>query len=128
VRAVLGFLLVLGVAAAGCANETGEQDASRVAAQFLDAASRGDGETACMLLTPMVQADLAVSEGQPCPESLPMDRLHGTVGRANVWSNWAEVSTNQGSVFLTEFEGGWLITAAGCRPNGDAPDLCVVGS
>jgi hypothetical protein len=123
----LGCLVVLGAALSGCANESGEQAASNVAARFLDAASRGDGEAACMLLTPMVQQDLAVSDGQPCPQSLPMDRLQGRVGRASVWSNWAQVATDKGSVFLTEFEAGWLITAAGCQPDGDAPYHCVVG-
>ena len=112
---------------AGCANESGERDASKAAAQFLDAAGKGDGETACALLAPKTRDDLAASDGQPCTQSLPMDRLHGTVGNASVWSDWAQVSTDGGALFLTEFDSGWLITAAGCRPNGDAPYHCVVG-
>ena len=112
---------------AGCANQTGERDASTAAAQFLDAAGRGDGQTACALLVPKTRDDLEVSNGQPCARSLPVDRLHGTVAAASVWSDWAQVSTDGGALFLTEFDSGWLITAAGCQPNGDAPYRCVVG-
>jgi hypothetical protein len=124
----VGCTVVLSAAVlAGCANQTGEQDASKVAAQFLDAAGRGDGQTACALLGPKTRDDLEVSNGQPCSQSLPMDRLQGTVGNASVWSDWAQVSTNGGALFLTEFDSGWLITAAGCKPNGDAPYRCVLG-
>jgi len=28
---------------------------------------------------------------------------------------------------LTEFESGWLVAAAGCAPEQDAPYRCVVG-
>src|SRR5689334_14758316 len=119
----VALLLVL----AGCANGSSEQEAASAAARFLTATSRGDGQTACDLLTPLVRQNLVTSQGQPCPQSLPMDQLRGTVGQAEVWSDWARVSTNQGTVFLTQFDNGWLVSAAGCRANGDAPDLCVVG-
>jgi hypothetical protein len=115
------------VVLAGCATGTGEQDASRVAAQFLAAAGRGDGESACALLVPRTRADLGVSQGQPCNQSLPLDRLQGTVRGADVWSDWAKVDTESGALFLTEFDSGWLITAAGCTPNGEAPYHCVLG-
>jgi hypothetical protein len=53
--------------------------------------------------------------------------LGGTVRRADTWSDQATVDTDDGTVFLTRFDSGWLISAAGCHPNGDAPFLCVVG-
>ncbi len=98
-----------------------------MAARFLDAAGGGDTQSACTLLVPKIREELAFSEGQPCAESLPADRLHGTVRDADVWSDWAKVTTDAGTLFLTEFESGWLVTAAGCEPNGDAPYRCVVG-
>jgi hypothetical protein len=119
--------LLMAVLLAGCADKTGEQDASGVAARFLDATGRGDTRAACALLTPRVREDLLVSGGQSCEQSLPVDRLRGTVTEADVWSDWAQVNTDGGSVFLTEYESGWLVTAAGCQPNGDAPYHCVVG-
>jgi hypothetical protein len=112
---------------AGCANQTGEREASGLASRFLDATGRGDTQAACTLLTPRVREELAVSDGQPCEESLPADRLRGSVTEADVWSDWARVSTDGGTIFLTEFDSGWLVTAAGCEPNGDAPYRCVVG-
>jgi hypothetical protein len=112
---------------AGCAAGSRAQDASRAAARFLDAAGRGDGGSACALLVPRTREDLGVSQGQPCDRSLPLDRLHGTIQGADVWSGWAKVSTDAGALFLTEFESGWLITAAGCRSDGEAPYQCVVG-
>jgi len=119
--------MLVAVLLAGCANPTTERDASGVASQFLDATGRGDTRSACALLTPKVREDLLASDGQSCEESLPADRLHGTVTEAAVWSDWAQVHTDGGSVFLTEFDSGWLVAAAGCEPNGDAPYRCVVG-
>jgi hypothetical protein len=110
-----------------CASQSDQQDATSVATRFLDAAGRGDTEAACALLTPRTRADLATSDGQPCEQSLPTDRLHGSVKGADTWSDWALVSTEDGSVFLAEFDSGWLVSAAGCQPNGDAPYRCVVG-
>jgi hypothetical protein len=119
--------MLLAVLLAGCANETGERDASSVASRFLDATERGDTQAACALLTPKVREDLLASDGQSCEESLPADRLRGTVTEAAVWSDWAQVNTDGGKVFLTEFDSGWLVAAAGCEPNGDAPYRCAVG-
>lgn len=112
----------------GCASEAGERDASTVAVQFVRAAGAGDTPTACALLTPKARDDLVASEGRPCAESLPADRLGaGPVRGVDVWSDQAQVTTDAGTVFLTEFDDGWLVSAAGCRPNGAAPYLCVVG-
>jgi hypothetical protein len=118
---------VLAAVLAGCATESGERDASAAAARFLAATGNGDAQAACSLLAPRVREDLATSQGQPCAEALPADRLRGAVTGAQVWSDWARVSTDDGVVFLTEFDSGWLVTAAGCQPNGDAPYRCVVG-
>jgi hypothetical protein len=112
----------------GCGSGPGAGDVSAAAARFLDAAARGDGGSACELLVPKVRADVETSEGQPCAQSLPVDRLRGTVRGAEVWSDWAVVDTDSGALYLTEFDSGWLVTAAGCRPAGDQPDQCVVGA
>lgn len=119
--------MVCAAVLASCASQSGQQDAASVAARFLDAAGRGDTEAACALLTPRTREDLAVSDGQPCEQSLPTDRLGGSVEQADTWSDWAQVTTEDSSVFLTEFNSGWLVSAAGCQPNADAPYHCVVG-
>jgi hypothetical protein len=120
------FALVCAAVVAGCASQTSQQEAQRAATRFLDAVGGGDTETACALLTPRTRTELVTSDG-PCGQSLPTDELGGTVLHADTWSDWAQVSTDDGTLFLTEFESGWLVEAAGCRPNGDAPYHCVVG-
>jgi hypothetical protein len=119
-----GLVAVCAVALAACSSP---DDVSSTASRFLDAVSRSDTRTACALLTPQTREELTDSEGQPCRQSLPADRLNGTVESAEVWSDQALVHTDRGALFLTEFDDGWLVSAAGCDPAEDAPYHCVVG-
>jgi hypothetical protein len=125
-RTCAGVVLACVATLVGCASQSGRHDASDVAERFLAAASSGDAEAACALMTPQTRADLATADGS-CARSLPADRLGGAVTDADTWSDWARVNTDDGTLFLTEFESGWLVDAAGCEPNGDAPYRCVVG-
>lgn len=109
---------------AACASQSDQDAAAAVASRFLDAA-KNDPQAACALLTPRTRAELETSEEQPCERALP--ELGGTVGQADTWSDQARVDTDGGTVYLTEFDSGWLVAAAGCRSDGDAPDFCVVG-
>ena len=109
---------------AACASQSDQDDAATTASRFLDAA-RTDQAAACALLTPRTRAELETSEGQPCEQALP--DLGGSVRQADTWSDRARVVTDSGAVYLTEFDTGWLVSAAGCRPDGDAPDFCVLG-
>ena len=113
---------------AGCASQSDRQDAAGVAGRFLDAAQGGDAGTACALLTPQTRDELVASEGEECARALPVDRLGGGVRSADTWSDWAQVSTDHGTLFLTKFDSGWLVSAAGCAPAGDLPYRCVVGA
>jgi uncharacterized lipoprotein NlpE involved in copper resistance len=121
------FLIVCVALLAGCASQSSRDEAMTVAARFLDAASRSDTGAACALLTPRTRDDLVISEGQPCGQALPVDRLNGTVETADTWSDQAVVNTDGGSLFLTEFDAGWLVSSAGCEPDQDAPYHCVIG-
>lgn len=107
----------------GCTSGAARHDASTAAERFLAAVARGGSDRACALLTPRTREDLT-----PCVESLPADQLTGTVRHADTWSDWAKVDTDRGSLFLTEFKSGWLVAAAGCQPDADAPYHCLVGS
>lgn len=123
-----GVVVVCAALLAGCASQSTRDEAAEAAQRFLDAASRSDTGAACALLTPRSREDLALSEGQPCARSLPTDELRGRVESADTWSDRAVVSTDGGTVFLTEFDSGWLVAAAGCEPaGGDAPYRCLVG-
>ena len=113
-------------ALSGCTVQAGNQEVSAVAARFLSAAAAGERGAACALLTPRTRDDLAVADG-PCEESLPVDQLGGSVTGADTWSDWARVSTGTGALFLTRFDTGWRVAAAGCQSRGEAPYRCVVG-
>ncbi len=117
---------VFAIATAGCAAQDERADASDTAARFLRAAQAGDAEAACALLTPRTRQDIATEDG-PCPSALPADELTGSVTAADTWSDWAKVDTEAGSLFLARFESGWLVSAAGCLPDEDAPYHCLVG-
>jgi hypothetical protein len=109
----------------GCG--AGHDDVSEAATRFLDAAASGDTATACSLLTPRTRDDLVVSDGGSCEQALPVERLGGSVSGVDVWSDQSRVDTDGGgTLFLTEFDSGWLVSAAGCEPDGDAPYQCVV--
>jgi hypothetical protein len=123
--------LVVGAVAAGtlagCAAQSDQDGAARAAARFLDTA-RTDPATACSLLTPRTRDELEISEDARCAQALPTDGLGGAVRHADTWSDQARVDTDGGVLFLSEFESEWLVSAAGCHPNGaDAPYLCVLG-
>jgi uncharacterized lipoprotein NlpE involved in copper resistance len=107
-----------------CASQSGQDGATAAAERFLHAAAT-DPAAACALLTPRTRAELETSEGQPCAQALPT--LDGTVGHADTWSDQARVDTDDGTLYLTEFDTDWLVSAAGCRSDGDAPALCVLG-
>jgi hypothetical protein len=126
-RWVVACALACATALAGCASADERADAEDTAARFLSAAADGDTATACALLTPRTREDLVTADG-PCAESLPADELSGTVTGADTWSEWAKVDTDGGALFLTEFPSGWLVSAAGCLPEQDAPYRCLVGS
>jgi hypothetical protein len=118
--------VLAGATLMGCTAQSDQDSAAATAARFLAAAAT-DPAAACALLTPRTRTDLEVSEGAKCVEALP-DGLGGGVEHADTWSDQARVDTDNGVLFLSEFESGWLVAAAGCRPNGDAPYLCVLGS
>ena len=121
------LVVVCAAVLAGCASQTSRNEATTAATRFLDAVSRSDTTAACTLLTPRTRDELVTSEGQPCTQALPTDRLNGTVGTTDTWSDQAMVDTGGGSLFLTEFDAGWLVSAAGCEPDQDAPYHCVLG-
>jgi hypothetical protein len=118
--------MAFAIATAGCAAEGERSDASDTAARFLRAAQDGDAEAACALLAPRTRDDLATEDGA-CADGLPVDELSGTVTGVDTWSERAKVDTDGGSMFLARFDSGWLVSAAGCRQDDDAPYHCLVG-
>ena len=125
-EAIRGSALV-GLAAllvTGCAS-TQEPEVQRVATAFEN--SGADPESRCDLLTPKALAALEKSESQSCAEAigqLPLDGGH--VQSVQVWGGDAQVRLSGDTLFLTETHAGWRVSAAACKPNGDAPYDCDV--
>ena len=125
-RLPLSAGLVLSLAS--CA---GSQDsaAASVAEQLLQAVADGDGQGACAVLAPAARAELEDSSGKPCAEAV----LEEDVGAASsperiqVYDLMAQVRFASGTVFLSRFDGEWLVTGAACTPQpADQPYDCRI--
>jgi len=115
-----GAVLLLG----GCSSAQ-EVDVEQVATSFVD--SSGDPGTRCDLLAPATLESFEESEAASCTEAIqavPLDA--GEVRSVEVWGGDAQVRLTGDTVFLTETRSGWRVTAAGCRPQVDAPYDCEV--
>lgn len=111
-----------GLMLTGCAS-TQRPEVERVATAFEDVA--GDPQARCELLAPTTLA--ALEESGPCPEAIAQLPLEGgEVRSVEVWGRDAQVQLAGDTLFLTQTRAGWRITAAVCRPNGEAPYECEV--
>ncbi|XVV06397.1 hypothetical protein ACQPW3_13795 [Actinosynnema sp. CA-248983] len=109
-------VLATAVVVSGCGS--GSADRVRGAAEeFLAAASSGNSERACALLTERAAADCSI-----------VDILGGTVEDVAVWGDAARVRTSLGdTLFLRELSSGWRVSGAGCEQVPERPYSCEVG-
>ncbi|MGY1810220.1 hypothetical protein ACI8AF_22875 [Blastococcus sp. SYSU D00669] len=108
----------------GCASAA-EPDVGDVATAFEDPAA--DPQARCDLLAPATLATFESEESASCPEAIGDVPLPGgEVTAVEVWGGDAQVRLGGETVFLTETDAGWKVTAAGCEPQGDAPYECEV--
>lgn len=113
----------------GCA---GAQDrpAGSAATDFLAAAQDEDGAAACALLAPATRQELAKSAGAPCAEAVLDEDLEtqGTqTAEVSVFDTMAQASVGSQTLFLSKYDGRWLVVAAACTPVPDAPYDCSIG-
>jgi hypothetical protein len=108
----------------GCASlET--DDVSAVATAFEDAS--GDLAQRCESLAPATRAALESDASAPCADALEQIPLRGgAVESVEVWGRDAQVRLDGDTVFLTETDAGWRVTAAACQRRGEAPYDCGV--
>ncbi|GAA0816663.1 hypothetical protein [Spirilliplanes yamanashiensis] len=122
-RRLLLAVAACGLAAtAGCAHPDERGDAAAaVARQLAEAATAGDGATACALLAPDTRAELESSAGTPCAAAIGAEDLPApaAVTAVDVYGESARVVTATDTVFLGTFPGGWRVVAAGCTGRGD---------
>ncbi|SDK49173.1 hypothetical protein SAMN05216298_0256 [Glycomyces sambucus] len=122
-------LAVCGGAVAGCGAGQRGDAAAAAAEAFVSALREGDGAAACAALATETAQGLAASEGAPCEEAIGALGLPDAAPSAvDVWSDRAQVRTRDDVLFLAEFEDGWKVVAAGCRPQGERPYECEVGA
>ena len=127
-RARFRGLLVTPVAvvAVGCGGAP-EEGADRAADAFAAAVDGGDGGAACELLAPATVAELVQSTGKPCTEAV-LEEISDPGRRieTETFGTMAQVRYSNDVMFVTEFEDGWKVMAAGCTSRPGAPYDCRV--
>jgi hypothetical protein len=107
---------------AGCSSAS-QPEVARVAADF--ESPQGDPQVRCQLLAPTTLEELQKSS--PCAEVLKQLPFQGGTARSvQVWGGGAQAKVGSDTVFLTETDSGWKVTAALCQPRGEAPYDCQV--
>jgi hypothetical protein len=77
-----------------------------------------DGSSACLALAPRTRTELEQSTGKPCEQGL-FDEDVPAVSAAetvSVFGTMAQVRYGNETTFLTRFQSGWKVLAAGCTP------------
>jgi hypothetical protein len=129
-RAATGAVVVLGACAllAGCG---GTQDAAvaEASTSLLEAVDQGDGAAACALLAPAVRTEIEDTSGTSCDRAILDEPLSGATGpaRVEVFDLSAQAVIGSETLFLSRFDGDWLVIAAGCTPVPDKPYDCSIG-
>ncbi len=123
-----GAAVVACLALTSCAG-TQDDAAGTAARRLLDAVAQDDGAAACAVLAPAARTELEDTSGKPCPEAV----LEEDVGSASapqaveVYDRMAQVRFASGPVFLSRFDGEWLVVGAACTPEpGDRPYDCSI--
>lgn len=112
----------------GCAGSQ-DEPVARTAEQLLSAVDSGDGAAACALLAPATRSELESTSGSPCEEAVLEEDLGppGTAGRTQVFDTMAQTVVGPETLFLSRFDGEWLVTAAACTPVPGGPYDCSIG-
>ena len=106
-----------------------DADVARVASGLVEAVDRRDGAGACALLAPPVRTELEDTSGSPCAEAV----LEEDVGapsdttEVEVFDTMARAVVGSESLFLSRFDGRWLVVAAACDPMAGKPYDCAIG-
>jgi hypothetical protein len=115
---------VLAALLSGCASAS-EPDVSTVATAFEDPA--GDPQARCDLLAPATLATFESDSSTSCADAISDVPLQGgEVSAVEIWGGDAQVKLGGDTLFLTQTDTGWKVTAAGCEPRGEAPYDCEV--
>jgi hypothetical protein len=107
---------------AGCSSAS-QPEVEKVAAAFENPS--GNPQSRCDLLAPTTLE--SVEQDSPCTDALSQLPFQGgDVSAVQVWGGGAQAKVGSDTVFLTQTDKGWKVTAALCRPRGEAPYDCQV--
>src|SRR4051812_8094307 len=108
----------------GCASAS-PPHVSTVATAFEDPS--GDAQARCDLLAPAPPAPFESDPSASCADALADVPLQGgEVSSVQIWGGDAQVRLGGDTLFLTQTDTGWKVTAAGCESRGEAPYDCEV--
>jgi hypothetical protein len=130
VAVVSGRRAVLATVAGACMVLTGcssmqQPDVEQAATTFEE--SGADPATRCELLAPATLVEFEEKESASCAEAIEDVPLEGgEVESVEIWGGDAQVRLSGDTLFLTETQAGWRITAASCQSRGEAPYDCEV--
>lgn len=108
----------------------GSQDGAAVAAaeDLVSAIGEQRGGEACALLAPAARSDLEDTSGQPCSRAVLGEEV-GTTPAAtgvDVFDTMAQVRFADDTIFLSRFDGAWLVVAAACTARATGPYDCGI--
>ncbi|MFJ6723031.1 hypothetical protein [Streptomyces sp. NPDC091259] len=105
-----------------------EADARQAAAGFERALGTGDFAGACARLAPQTRQEVEDSEGKRCADAVRGLALPaaGDLVRVRVYGRQAQASGAGDTLFLSQFDHGWKVVAAGCRPRQGQPYQCTL--
>jgi hypothetical protein len=111
---------VLALAASGCGQSDDRATVRATTERFLNAYDADQGEVACAALSSDTRKTLESEETRPCPEAIGSVELSGgAITKVQVALTNAKVDLASGeSLFFSEQNAGWRITALGCRSPG----------
>jgi hypothetical protein len=117
---LVASLVVAALGAAGCGQSDDRATVRAATQRFLSAYKADEGETACAALSQDTRKELEREESQPCPEAISGVKIDGgAITKVHVQLTSAKVDLATGeSVFLSQQQAGWRITALGCRSAG----------
>lgn len=114
---------------AGCTGMTARTtEAVALAQEFEQAVHDGRPAEACALLAPETRSELEESGRMACGPALAQEQLPvgGPVRGTDVYGRQAIVTLSGDTLFLSRFDAGWRVVAAGCVPEPDKPYQCTV--
>ncbi|MET9594197.1 hypothetical protein ABZY45_25205 [Streptomyces sp. NPDC006516] len=127
-RALIALCALVPVLA-GCGGPGERGDQVKGVARTFERALDGDDRAAlCAALAPETRSKVEDSEKKPCLDAIDAQDLPagGPVRSVDVYGRQARAVLRSDTLFLSRFQDGWKIVAAGCVPRSGRPYQCSV--